>query len=185
VSEAEQTSGLDLIEAEMEKAGWKYESLGSDEGTVGSLLIETDESDCLVEIFPDGRFACQFGVDIEEMRSLLTGDQTEDMQDDELVRVVRYHLKPIVDRYRALLLKEGLEEGVDATPHYYAMHGCFMYALGNKMSRDTNANALSIVTSVGGRGWAAHPAQSQEQFPVGLRPSLLRGCGLTQLGLGR
>lgn len=121
MSEAEQTSGLDLIEAEMEKAGWKYESLGSDEGTVGSLLIETDESDCLVEIFPDGRFACQFGVDIEEMRSLLTGDQTEDMQDDELVRVVRYHLKPIVDRYRALLLKEGLEEGVDATPHYYAI----------------------------------------------------------------
>ncbi|HEY5594950.1 MAG TPA: hypothetical protein VIL61_07320, partial [Nitrospiria bacterium] len=75
----------------------------------------------LVELFSDGRFACQFGVDMEEMRNLLTGDQTEDMADDELVRVARYHLKAIVDRYRAALLKQGFEEGIEATPDHYAI----------------------------------------------------------------
>jgi hypothetical protein len=58
---------------------------------------------------------------MEEMRNQLTGDQTEDMADDELVRVARYHLKPIVDRYRAALLKQGFEEGIDATPDHYAI----------------------------------------------------------------
>ena len=121
MSESSAGSGLERIEAEMKKAGWSYDRLEGDEAASGTLLIETDEPDCLMELFPDGRLACQFGVDMEEMRNLLTGDQTEDMQDDELVRVARYHLKAIVDRYRVILLKEGMEEGVDATAHYYAI----------------------------------------------------------------
>jgi len=119
VSGTEQRPLLDGVEAAFKKSGWSYERLDGPGG--GSLLLNLPEADCLVELFGDGRLACQFGVDMEEMRNLLTGDQTEDMADDELVRVARYHLKPIVDRYRAALLREGLEEGVDATSDHYAI----------------------------------------------------------------
>ncbi|MEK6684409.1 MAG: hypothetical protein AABY46_07100 [Nitrospirota bacterium] len=120
MSDPKQSSSLDKVEEAFKKLGWSYERLeGGDSG--GSLLLVLPEMDCLVELFSDGRFACQFGVDMEEMRNLLTGDQTEDMADDELVRVARYHLKSIVDRYRAALLKEGLDEGIEATPDHYAI----------------------------------------------------------------
>ncbi|HEY5594398.1 MAG TPA: hypothetical protein VIL61_04480 [Nitrospiria bacterium] len=120
MSDPKQSSALDKVEEAFKKLGWSYERLeGGDSG--GSLLLVLPETDCLAELYSNGRFACQFGVDMEEMRNLLTGDQTEDMADDELVRVARYHLKTIVDRYRSVLLQEGLEEAVDATEHYYAI----------------------------------------------------------------
>ncbi len=120
MSDPNHSSALDPIEAAFKKLGWSYERLeGGDSG--GSLLLVLPETDCLVELFSDGRFACQFGVDMEEMRNLLTGDQTEDMADDELVRVARYHLKAIVDRYRPALLKQGFEEGIEATADHYAI----------------------------------------------------------------
>ncbi|HEY4485128.1 MAG TPA: hypothetical protein VI702_02235 [Nitrospiria bacterium] len=109
---------LDGIEAALKKAGVGCERMA---GSEGSLMIGAPDEDSVVELYPDGRFACQFGVDMEELRGLLTGDQTEDMADDELVRVARYHLKPTVDRHRAALIKEGLEESVDATKDYYAI----------------------------------------------------------------
>jgi len=121
MSDPKQASALDPIEATIKKLGWSYERLEGYSDNGGSLLLVLPETDCLVELFSDGRFACQFGVDMEEMRNLLTGGQTEDMADDELVRVARYHLKPIVDRYRAALLKQGFEEGIEATPDHYAI----------------------------------------------------------------
>ena len=121
MSGSEKSAPLAGLEETMKSLGWAFKRLGEESGPERSLLLETPEEDCLVELFPDGRLACQFGVDMEEMRNLLTGDQTEDMQDDELVRVARYHLKSIVDRYRKALIKEGLEEGVDVTEDYYAI----------------------------------------------------------------
>jgi hypothetical protein len=120
MSDPNQSSALDPIEAAFKKLGWSYERLeGGDSGD--SLLLVLPESDCLVELYSNGRLACQFGVDMDEMRNQLTGSQTEDMADDELVRVARYHLKPIVDRYRAALLKQGFEEGIEATQDHYAI----------------------------------------------------------------
>lgn len=116
----EDAASLEIIEQTLKQSGRTYERLNSSSGAA-SLLLETKESDCVVEIFSDGRFACQFGVDMEEMRNLLTGNQTEDMADDELVRVARYHIRPIVDRHRFALLREGFVEEVDANPDYYAI----------------------------------------------------------------
>ena len=110
----------ETVEQILRQAGRPCERLSSDPQDA-SLLVETLEMDCVVEMFPDGRFACQFGADMEEMRSLLTGGQTEDMADDELVRVVRNHLKPLVDRYRSAFLRAGFTEEVNANPDYYAI----------------------------------------------------------------
>jgi len=120
MSDLKNSSALNEVESVFKKLGWSYERLeGGESGD--SFLLVLPEMDCLAEIFSDGRFAFQFGVDMEEMRNQLTGDQTEDMADDELVRVARYHLKPIVDRYRASLLTQGFEEGTEATADHYAI----------------------------------------------------------------
>lgn len=121
MTDSNPTAALDAVEGIFQKLGWDYEKLEGAEPGGKSLLLNTPEPDCLVELYSNGRFAVQFGVDMEEMRNLLTGNQTEDMADDELVRTARYHLKSIVDRYRASLLNAGLEEGIDATPDYYAI----------------------------------------------------------------
>jgi hypothetical protein len=121
MSDSDRRAALDEVESAFQRLGWSYERLEGGDGHGASLLMNLPEADCLVELYSDGHFACQFGVDMEEMRNLLTGDQTEDMADDELVRVARYHLKTIVDRYRPALLKAGLEEGVDATSDHYAI----------------------------------------------------------------
>ncbi|MBI5197565.1 MAG: hypothetical protein HZA19_03040 [Nitrospirae bacterium] len=113
------TENWEAVEAAVKRGGRPYEHLSSGEQT--SLLIETREADCVVELYPDGRLACQFGVDMEEMRNLLTGEQTEDMADDELVHVARYHLKPLLDRYRPVFLRAGFTEEVDANTDYYAV----------------------------------------------------------------
>lgn len=121
MSDPDRGAALEDVEAAFQKLGWSFERFEGGDEHGRSLLLNLPEADCLVELSSDGLFACQFGVDMEEMRNLLTGDQTEDMADDELVRVARYHLKTIVDRYRAALLKAGLEEGVDATSDHYAI----------------------------------------------------------------
>ncbi len=114
-------SPLTALESLIRRAEWDCEVLQGEKAEDRSLILARPTDDCLVELFSDGRFAVQFGVDMEEMRSLLTGDQTEDMADDELVRVARYHLKNQLDRFRPVMLAQGLVEGEDATEDYYAV----------------------------------------------------------------
>ncbi|HEY5647960.1 MAG TPA: hypothetical protein VIU33_00565 [Nitrospiria bacterium] len=114
-------SPLGPVEDKIRRAGWECEVLQGERPDDRSLILARPTDDCLVELYADGRFAVQFGVDMEEMRNLLTGEQTEDMGDDELVRVGRYHLKSQVDRYRSALLEKGLTQGEDATEDYYAV----------------------------------------------------------------
>ena len=114
-------SPLAAVESLIRGAEWECEVLQGEKTEERSLILARPTDDCLVELFSDGRFAVQFGVDMEEMRSLLTGDQTEDMADDELVRVARFHLKTQLDRFRPAMLAQGLVEGEDATEDYYAV----------------------------------------------------------------
>ncbi|HSG06402.1 MAG TPA: hypothetical protein VLB09_08390 [Nitrospiria bacterium] len=114
-------SPLFQIEERARRAGWDFEALQGSRPEDRSLILARPSDDGMVELFADGRFAVQFGVDMEEMRNLLTGEQTEDMGDDELVRVARYHLKDQVDRFKPVLLKMGFVQGEDATEDYYAV----------------------------------------------------------------
>jgi hypothetical protein len=115
----EADTAWEALESALRRSGRAFEPLNSDQQR--SLLIETREPECVVELHRDGRLAFQFGVDMEELRNLLTGEQTEDMADDELVRVARYDLKPVLDKYRRVLLNHGFTEEVEATPDYYAV----------------------------------------------------------------
>ena len=92
-----------------------------------SLLFQIEKADCLVELWADGRLCCQFGIDMEELRLLLAGSSTEDIAEDELQRVARDHLRPMVNKYRGALLSDGFEETVDTSEQHYAI--CFVKTL--------------------------------------------------------
>jgi hypothetical protein len=88
-----------------------------------SILLSVDQSDCLLELWADGKLSCQFGVDMEELRTLVAGSSNEDIAEDELQRVARDHLRPQFQKYRAPFLARGFEEAVETTEHSYAV--CF------------------------------------------------------------
>ena len=69
----------------------------------------------------DGRLSVQFGMDMEELRTLLAESSTEDIAEDELQRVAKDHLRPMVQRYRPKLVALGFQEGKEVTEEYYAM----------------------------------------------------------------
>jgi hypothetical protein len=69
----------------------------------------------------DGVLTCSLNVDLEELRTLISGDTTEDLSDDELCRVARQELRPFLDRYRSKLRQAGFEEGVESDHDRYAV----------------------------------------------------------------
>lgn len=87
----------------------------------GRLLLMRDDLAGLVELCADGRLIVSFGVDMEELRTLVSGDATEDLSDDELARVARDHLRPTVNAHRSWLKSDGFADGLDASDHHYAL----------------------------------------------------------------
>ena len=113
------TEQIKLIEEGLKKAGIACQYANQE--SVNSILIPVKTADCLVELYSDGRLSCQFGVDMEELRTLLAGDTTEDIAEDELQRVARDHLRPLCHKYRPILINNGFEETIDVTEDYYAI----------------------------------------------------------------
>ena len=113
------TEQLELIEKGLREASITFQRVNQEKGN--SLLVPVETADCLVELYSDGRLTCQFGVDMEELRTLLAGDTAEDIAEDELQRVARDHLRPLFQKYRSALMANGFEETIDATEEYYAI----------------------------------------------------------------
>jgi hypothetical protein len=110
---------LEHVEQGLKETGIAFRQANHVSGD--SILIPVETEDCLVELHSDGRLSCQFGVDMEELRTLLAGDTTEDIAEDELQRVARDHLRPLFKKYRSILIANGFEETIDATEEYYAI----------------------------------------------------------------
>ena len=69
----------------------------------------------------DGILTCSFRADLEELRTLISGDTTEDLSEDELCRVAREELRPFLNRYRLKFRQAGFEEGVGSDHNQYAV----------------------------------------------------------------
>jgi len=86
----------------------------------GSIDFTWEESFAL-HLGTNGILTCSFKVDMEEIRMLVSGDTTEDLSEDELCRVAREELRPMVDRYRRRFMQTGFEEGVESDRDQYAI----------------------------------------------------------------
>jgi len=96
---------MDPLKTLLSQSKMAFEETGRGDG---SLAIEADGAEYLLELCADGKLLCQFGVDLDELRGMISGGTTEDLSDDELQRSAREHLRPIVTKYRGKLIAAGV-----------------------------------------------------------------------------
>ncbi|TAJ34855.1 MAG: hypothetical protein EPO64_00555 [Nitrospirae bacterium] len=87
----------------------------------GALVLELGDDGWLLEITPDGRLICQAGMDMDDIKSLLSDGTAEDLGSDELAKQVKYYLQPIVSKVRKTFLGAGFEEQTEMTDDYVAV----------------------------------------------------------------
>ncbi|MEW6323903.1 MAG: hypothetical protein AB1515_00795 [Nitrospirota bacterium] len=87
----------------------------------GRLEIGGGPEEYLIELDAERGVSCLFGVDMEELRLLVSGSGNEDLGEDELQRVAREHLRPLRRRYEALFTRAGFVEEVRVDAHSYAV----------------------------------------------------------------
>ena len=87
----------------------------------GAIAMDLGESGWMLELQPVARLLCQVGVDMEELRALLSGSTAEDLSTDELQRVAKDHLRPSVRRYKSKLVEAGFEEGTEVEETFMAI----------------------------------------------------------------
>ena len=87
----------------------------------GSLLMELGADGWLLEVKPEGKVLCQYGVSMDEVMALMSDGTPEDLGTDEVAKQAKYFLQPAVSRYRALLLQSGFVEETEITDEFVAV----------------------------------------------------------------
>lgn len=105
------------VKAELTRAGLRCEEIEPSR----VVSVEAGRHPFILELISDGRLVALFGMDMDELRVLVSGDATEDLSEDELQRVARDNLRPAVNVYKPFFLLKGFEEGVDTGEGYYAI----------------------------------------------------------------
>jgi hypothetical protein len=86
----------------------------------GALAMDLGSDGWLLELTPDGRLLCQYGVAIDDVMTLLSDGTPEDLGTDEIAKQAKYFIQPAVSKYRALLLKSGFSEQTEMNEEYVA-----------------------------------------------------------------
>jgi hypothetical protein len=87
----------------------------------GALAMDLGPDGWLLELTPDGRLLCQYGVAIDDVMTLLSDGTPEDLGTDEIAKQAKYFIQPAVSKYRALLLKSGFSEQTEMNDEYVAV----------------------------------------------------------------
>ena len=96
-------------------------SASSQVTSVGSLSIDVDDEDWLLEVTPEGLLVCQSGYDLDDMKSVLSDGTAEDLGSDELAKQAKFYLQQTVSKYRARLIQDGFTERIEMNDEYVAM----------------------------------------------------------------
>jgi hypothetical protein len=86
----------------------------------GVLTMDLGSDGWLMELTPDGRLLCQYGMALDDVMTLLSDGTPEDLGTDEIAKQAKYYIQPQVSKYRAILLKSGFSEQTDMTDEYVA-----------------------------------------------------------------
>ncbi len=92
-----------------------------DLGPGGALGLELHDDGWVLEITPEGRLLCQYGIAMEDVKSLTSDGTTEDLGTDELAKQAKYFLQPAVAKFRSVLRQAGFEERTDMNDQYVAV----------------------------------------------------------------
>jgi len=86
----------------------------------GTLMMDLGGDGWLLEVTPDGRLLCQMGMDMEDIKSLMSEGTPEDLGTDEVAKQAKYYLQPAVAKFRPALRGAGFEEATEMTEDYVA-----------------------------------------------------------------
>jgi hypothetical protein len=89
----------------------------------GALTMDLGFDGWMLEVTPDGRLLCQYGMALDDVMTLLSDGTPEDLGTDEIAKQAKYYIQPEVSKYRAILLKSGFSEQTEMTDDYVA--ACF------------------------------------------------------------
>src|SRR4051812_45633243 len=87
----------------------------------GPLVLELGSDGWLLEVKPEGRVVCQYGVAIEDVMSLLSEGTPEDLGTDEVAKQAKYFIQPAVSKFRPLLLQSGFAEDSEMNEEFVAV----------------------------------------------------------------
>ena len=87
----------------------------------GSLALDLGNDGWLLEVRPEGKIVCQYGVAMEDVMSLMSEGTPEDLGTDEVAKQAKFFIQPAVSKYRALLLQSGFAEESDMNEEYVAV----------------------------------------------------------------
>ena len=87
----------------------------------GPLVMDLGGDGWLLEVRPEGKVLCQYGIAMDEVMALMSDGTPEDLGTDEVAKQAKYFLQPAVAKYRALLLKSGFVEETEMTDEFVAV----------------------------------------------------------------
>lgn len=87
----------------------------------GPLALDLGTDGWLLEIKPEGKLLCQYGVAMDDVMSLMSEGTPEDLGTDEVAKQAKYFIQPAVSKYRPLLLQSGFSEQTEMNEEYVAV----------------------------------------------------------------
>jgi len=87
----------------------------------GALALDLGSDGWLLEVRPDGQVLCQYGVSMEDVKSLMSDGTPEDLGTDEIAKQAKYFIQPAVSKFRPLLLQSGFAEKTEMNEDYVAV----------------------------------------------------------------
>lgn len=87
----------------------------------GSLVMDLGRDGWLLEVRPEGKVVCQYGVAMDDVMALMSDGTPEDLGTDEVAKQAKYFIQPAVNKYRALLLQSGFVEETETTDDFVAV----------------------------------------------------------------
>jgi len=87
----------------------------------GPLALDLGTDGWLMEIKPEGKLLCQYGVAMEDVMSLMSEGTPEDLGTDEVAKQAKYFIQPAVSKFRPLLLQSAFSEQTEMNEEYVAV----------------------------------------------------------------
>lgn len=87
----------------------------------GPLVMDLGSDGWLLEIKPEGKVLCQYGVSMDDVMSLMSDGTPEDLGTDEVAKQAKYFIQPAVSKFRPLLLQSGFAEETEMNEEFVAV----------------------------------------------------------------
>jgi hypothetical protein len=87
----------------------------------GALALDLGDDGWLLEIKPEGKLLCQYGVAMDDVMSLMSEGTPEDLGTDEVAKQAKFFIQPAVSKFRPLLLQSGFLEQTEMNEEFVAV----------------------------------------------------------------